>query len=141
MKNIILTFIFVMSFNKTYTQNLIYGVENKIIWGKENTKDITLPLDFKTQVRPNQLLIGYNSPSGTKFYFTFKNLNNSQWLFRCYLALGILPFLVFDFLKNRITGIIAKTTCYIYISFLIIMNIYIVYHLTDLYDPLKMYGY
>ncbi|OHB39752.1 MAG: hypothetical protein A2Y09_08055 [Planctomycetes bacterium GWA2_39_15] len=70
-----------------------------------------------------------------------ENLNNSQWLFRCYLALGILPFLVFDFLKNRITGIIAKTTCYIYISFLIIMNIYIVYHLTDLYDPLKMYGY
>lgn len=75
MKNVILSFILLISFNKAYTQDLIYGAENKIVWGKENTKDITLSLDFKTKVNPHQILVGYNSPSGTKFYVTFKDLS------------------------------------------------------------------
>ena len=74
MKNIFSTIIFIISLTCVYGQDLIYGVENKIIWGKESTKDITLSLDFKTKVKPNQILIGYNSPSGTKFYVTFKDL-------------------------------------------------------------------
>ena len=65
------------------------------------------------------------------------DLYKSPWLFRCYLAIGIAPFLACDFLKNRITKAIVKVTCYIYISFAIVMNIYIVYHLQDIYDPLK----
>lgn len=74
MKNIFLSFVFTLSLTNINGQDLIYGVENKIIWGKEDTKDVTLPLDFKTNVKPNQILIGYNSPNGTKFYVTFKNL-------------------------------------------------------------------
>jgi len=65
------------------------------------------------------------------------DLYKSPWLFRCCLAIGIVPFLTCDFLKNRITKTIAKATCYIYISFTIAMNVYIVYHLQDVYDPLK----
>ncbi|OQZ03636.1 MAG: hypothetical protein B6D34_06865 [Candidatus Brocadia sp. UTAMX1] len=65
------------------------------------------------------------------------NLYKSQWLFRYYLAIGILPFLAFDFFKHRITAAIAKTACYLYLSFFLTINIYVVYHLPDLYDPLK----
>lgn len=65
------------------------------------------------------------------------NLYKSQWLFRYYLAIGIMPFLAFDFLKSRITATIAKAACYTYIFLFIMINIYIVYHLPDLYDPLK----
>ena len=65
------------------------------------------------------------------------DLYKSPWLFRCCLAIGIVPFLTCDFLKNRITKTIAKVTCYIYISFTIAMNVYIVYHLQDIYNPLN----
>ncbi|GAN34977.1 MAG: phospholipid carrier-dependent glycosyltransferase [Candidatus Brocadia sp. AMX2] len=65
------------------------------------------------------------------------DLSKAPWLFRCYLAIGILPFLAVDFLRNRISATIAKATCYTYISLFIMMNVYIVYHLQDVYDPLK----
>lgn len=73
------------------------------------------------------------------------DLCKSAWLFRGYLAVGIIPFLAFDFLqyqslppgKNQIIGTIAKGACYAYISIFIVMNVYIVYHLQDIYDPLK----
>ncbi len=65
-----------------------------------------------------------------------ENLDKTPWLFRYYLAVGILPFLVSDFLKNQVTIAVTKTSCYIYISFLIAMNVYIVYHLQDVYNPL-----
>lgn len=61
----------------------------------------------------------------------------SQWLFRYYLAIGLMPFLAFDFLKHRITAAMAKTACYLYLFLFVMINIYIVYHLPDLYDPLK----
>lgn len=65
------------------------------------------------------------------------SLSNAPWLYRYYLALGILPFLAYDFLKHRITNRIAKTTGYVYIALFIMMNVYIVYHLQDIYKPLK----
>jgi hypothetical protein len=73
-------------------------------------------------------------------------LCKSAWLFRWYLAVGIVPFLAFDFLqylslpprKNQIVGTIAKGACYAYISVFIVMNVYMVYHLQDIYDPLKV---
>lgn len=73
-------------------------------------------------------------------------LCKSAWLFRWYLAVGIVPFLAFDFLqylslpprRNRIIGAIAKGACYAYISVFIVMNVYMVYHLQDIYDPLKV---
>jgi len=64
-------------------------------------------------------------------------LCKSAWLFRWYLAVGILPFLAFDFYKHRITATVAKVACYTYIAFVIVMNVYSVYHLSDLYDPMK----
>ncbi|MDR4507995.1 MAG: PA14 domain-containing protein [Candidatus Brocadiaceae bacterium] len=64
-----------------------------------------------------------------------KDLHTIPWLYRYYLGAGILPFLAFDFLNNRITSGIAKVSSYIYISFFIIMNVYIVYRLPDLYNP------
>ncbi|MBI2469959.1 MAG: hypothetical protein HYV59_01775 [Planctomycetes bacterium] len=65
------------------------------------------------------------------------DLYKSPWLYRGYLAVGILPFLASDFLRNRVTAVIARAASYIYITLFIMMNIYIVYHLPDLYDPLK----
>lgn len=65
-------------------------------------------------------------------------LYKAAWLFRYHLAVGILPFLAFDFLKNRITARIVKVACYTYISLFIVMNVYIVYRLADIYDPLKV---
>ena len=69
------------------------------------------------------------------------DLSGSPWLFRGYLAVGTLPFLVSDFIKNQITRLVARVFCYILISSSIFINIYIVYHLPDLYDPLKWYGH
>jgi len=66
-----------------------------------------------------------------------EELCKSAWLFRWYLAVGILPFLAFDFYKHRITATVAKVACYTYIAFVIVMNVYSVYHLPDLYDPMK----
>lgn len=65
------------------------------------------------------------------------DLYKTPWLYRCYLAIGIIPFLAFDFFKHRITATVAKVACYTYIAFVIVMNVYIVYHLPDLYDPMK----
>lgn len=65
------------------------------------------------------------------------NLYKSPWLYRYYLAIGIIPFLAGDFLKHRITAAIAKTACYLYLLLFVMINIYIVYHLPDLYDPFK----
>ena len=65
------------------------------------------------------------------------DLYKSPWLFRCYLVIGIFPFLIFDFLRNRIAATIAKVACYTYMALFIMMNVYIVYHLQDVYDPLK----
>ncbi len=66
-----------------------------------------------------------------------EELCKSAWLFRWYLAIGTLPFLAFDFYKHRITATVAKVACYTYIAFVIVMNVYSVYHLPDLYDPMK----
>jgi hypothetical protein len=66
-----------------------------------------------------------------------EELCKSAWLFRWYLAIGTLPFLAFDFYKHRITATVAKVACYTYIALFILMNVYIVYHLQDVYDPLK----
>lgn len=65
-----------------------------------------------------------------------ENLINSPWLFRGYLAIGLLPFLASDFFKHRITARIAKVSCYTCISLFIVINVYIVYHLQELYKPL-----
>lgn len=65
------------------------------------------------------------------------NVYKSSWLYRYYLAIGIMPFLASDFFKHRITAAIAKAACYTYLFLFIIMNIYIVYRLPDLYDPFK----
>ena len=44
-------------------------------------------------------------------------------------------FLAFDFFKHRITATVAKVKrCYTYITLVIVMNVYSVYHLPDLYD-------
>jgi 4-amino-4-deoxy-L-arabinose transferase-like glycosyltransferase len=67
-----------------------------------------------------------------------EDLYEASWLFRSYIAIGILPFLISDFLRNQITARIAKGACYAYISLFIVMNVYIVLHLPDIYDPLKM---
>ncbi|HHT9112840.1 MAG TPA: PA14 domain-containing protein [Candidatus Wunengus sp. YC65] len=64
-------------------------------------------------------------------------LYKAPWLYRGYLAVGVLPFLASDFFKNQITATIARAASYTYIFLFIMMNIYIVYHLSDLYDPLK----
>jgi len=66
-----------------------------------------------------------------------EELCKSAWLFRWYLAVGILPFLAFDFFKHRITATVAKVASCTYIAFVIVMNVYSVYHLSDLYDPMK----
>ncbi|MBM4064322.1 MAG: phospholipid carrier-dependent glycosyltransferase [Planctomycetes bacterium] len=66
-----------------------------------------------------------------------EELFKSAWLFRWYLAIGTLPFLAFDFYKHRITATVAKVACYTYIFLFILINVYIVYHLPDLYDPMK----
>ena len=47
------------------------------------------------------------------------DLYKSPWLFRCYLVIGIFPFLIFDFLRNRIAATIAKVACYTYMAFLL----------------------
>ncbi|RIJ98829.1 MAG: hypothetical protein DCC43_09280 [Candidatus Brocadia sp.] len=65
------------------------------------------------------------------------NVYQSQWLYRYYLAIGIIPFFAVDFLRHRTTVTIAKTTCYLYLLLFIALNVYIVYSLPDLYDPLK----
>lgn len=64
-------------------------------------------------------------------------LHKAPWLYRGYLAAGILPFLASDIFKNRITSAIARAVSYTYITLFIIMNIYIVYRLPDIYDPMK----
>ncbi len=72
-------------------------------------------------------------------------LRKSAWAFRFYIAGGVAPFLVCDFLqylsfspgKRRIVGAVARGASYACISLFIIMNIYIVCHLLDVYDPLK----
>ena len=65
------------------------------------------------------------------------DLYKAPWLYRGYLAVGVLPFLASDFFKNQITATIARAASYTYIFLFIMMNIYIVYRLSDLYDPLK----
>ena len=65
------------------------------------------------------------------------DLYKAPWLYRGYLAFGVLPFIASDFFRNRVTAAIARAASYTYISLFIMMNIYIVYHLPDLYDPLK----
>jgi 4-amino-4-deoxy-L-arabinose transferase-like glycosyltransferase len=66
-----------------------------------------------------------------------EKLQGASWLFRYCLAAGILPFLVCDFFRSRVTGTIAKVCGYVLIFFSIVINIYIVWHLPDVYDPLR----
>jgi len=65
------------------------------------------------------------------------NLHNESWLYRYYLVSGILPFLAYDFFRNRITMIIARAASYMYITLFIMMNVYIVYHLPEIYNPFR----
>lgn len=62
-------------YNQTIAQDLIYGVENKIIWGKENNSDISLPLYFKTNPSPSSLTVGYKTQAGTKLVAVYDKLD------------------------------------------------------------------
>jgi 4-amino-4-deoxy-L-arabinose transferase-like glycosyltransferase len=64
-----------------------------------------------------------------------ENFINSPWLFRGYLAVGLIPFLVVDFFRHRITESVARVSCYTYISIFIVINVYIIYYLPDIYKP------
>lgn len=66
-----------------------------------------------------------------------ENFINSPWLFRGYLAVGLLPFLAADFFKHRITETVVRVSCYALISIFIVVNVYIIYHLQDIYKPLR----
>ncbi len=65
-----------------------------------------------------------------------EHFGNSPWLFRGYLAVGLLPFLAVDFFKHRITETVARVSCYTHISIFIVINVCIIYHLADIYKPL-----
>ncbi len=65
-----------------------------------------------------------------------ENLINCPWLFRGYLAIGLLPFLASDFFKHRITETAARVSCYTHIFIFIVINVFIIYHLADIYKPL-----
>jgi len=56
-------------------QDLIMGANNKMVWGRENTNEVILNLDFKAKVKPISLLIGYDNPNGIKFRISYEDLN------------------------------------------------------------------
>jgi hypothetical protein len=56
-------------------QSLIQGLDNQIIWGKNDTNEKTLQLNFIADVKPASLTIKLDNPNGIKFLVLFKALN------------------------------------------------------------------
>lgn len=56
-------------------QDLILGIDNNVIWGKESKSDVSMDLDFKANVKPITMTVGYDTPNGTKFKVNFKDLD------------------------------------------------------------------
>jgi hypothetical protein len=75
MKKILTILTLLITLTTVQAQHLILGTNNNAIWGKDNTKDITLVLDFKSKVKPSSMTIGYDTPNGTKFRIYFKDIN------------------------------------------------------------------
>lgn len=75
MKALLSIIMFVTTVTVVSGQDLILGVENSVIWGKESTSDVSLDLSYKAKVKPASMKIGYDNPNGTKFRIYFKDLN------------------------------------------------------------------
>jgi hypothetical protein len=53
-------------------QDIIFGVDNELVWGKESIADVTTDLKFKAKVKPTTLTVGYDNPNGIKFNLLFE---------------------------------------------------------------------
>jgi hypothetical protein len=77
-KSTVLLFI-LMSINTItiYSQNLIEGASNQVIWGKTSKKDVTLKLNFVSSIKPISITAGLDHPNGTKFIVLFDGSNTA----------------------------------------------------------------
>ncbi len=60
-----------------YSQNLIEGVSNQVIWGKTSKKDVTLKLNYVSSVKPISITTGFGHPNGIKIVILFEGSNTA----------------------------------------------------------------
>ncbi|MCB9810514.1 hypothetical protein H6777_00010 [Candidatus Nomurabacteria bacterium] len=72
MKQILALTALIFALTTAQAQDIIFGVDNELVWGKENVADVTTDLKFKAKVKPKSLTVGYDSPNGIKFNLLFE---------------------------------------------------------------------
>lgn len=73
MKQALALTVLIFALTTAQGQDIIYGVDNEMVWGKESTEDVTTELKFNSKVKPISLTVGYDTPNGIEYDIRFEN--------------------------------------------------------------------